>query len=136
MKNVVVALLSRKRSNGLTEYLLVKSRKDFGRFTDLWYPPGGHLEENEDEIEALVREVQEELGLKIKPTKKIATTPGDIENQITHWWKCDISSNGMKVDQEEIAEVGWFIKDEMEKNMPLWPATRNFFEKYVFSREN
>lgn len=31
----------------------------------LWLPPGGHIEENEDPIEAVLREVLEETGLEV-----------------------------------------------------------------------
>lgn len=36
----------------------------------LWLPPGGHIEENEDPIEAVLREVHEETGMRaeIVPT--------------------------------------------------------------------
>ena len=135
VKNVVVGLLSQKRGNDLIEYLLVKSRKDFGRYTGYWYPPGGHLEEEEDERAALIREIEEELGLNVKPINKIATTPGDTENQMTHWWECKLLSDKIKINQEEITEIGWFTKDDME-NMQLWPATKVFFEEYIFSHED
>jgi 8-oxo-dGTP pyrophosphatase MutT (NUDIX family) len=29
-----------------------------------WLPPGGHIEENEDPVEAVVREIEEETGLR------------------------------------------------------------------------
>lgn len=31
----------------------------------LWLPPGGHIEENEDPIEAMLREVAEETGIEV-----------------------------------------------------------------------
>ena len=31
-----------------------------------WLPPGGHIEINEDPVEAVLREVFEETGLKVK----------------------------------------------------------------------
>ena len=32
----------------------------------MWLPPGGHIEENEDPVEAVVREAKEESGLDVK----------------------------------------------------------------------
>jgi len=132
MKHVVVGLISQKRNDEQDQYFLVKSRKNFGKFTGYWYPPGGHLEKGEDEKRALIREIKEELSLEVEPVKKIAETLGDIKDQITHWWVCNLLSNEIKIAEEEIAEVGWFTKEDM-KIMQLWPATRNFFEKYIFS---
>ena len=31
-----------------------------------WLPPGGHIEENEDPVQAVLREVQEETGLEVE----------------------------------------------------------------------
>ena len=31
-----------------------------------WLPPGGHIENNEDPVEAILREVLEETGLKVE----------------------------------------------------------------------
>jgi len=132
MKHIVVGIINRRRPNGEDEYLLVKSKKDFGEFTGYWYPPGGHLEEGEGEKNTIIREIKEELNLQIEPIRKLAETPGDVKDQNTHWWVCNLLSDKMEIDNTEIAEVGWFTREDM-KTMQLWPATRDFFEKYVFS---
>ena len=31
-----------------------------------WLPPGGHIDENEDPVQAVLREVEEEVGLKVE----------------------------------------------------------------------
>lgn len=126
MKHVVVAILSKMRPDGDREYLLVKSTRDFGAYTGCWYPPGGHLEQGEDEQTALIREGYEELGMEIRVIEKIAETDGDVENQRTHWWRCEMVSDSMTVDHAEIADVGWFTLKEMD-SMSLWPATSHFF---------
>lgn len=131
MKQVAVGLLSRVRQDGRPEYLLVRSKKDFGEFTDAWYPPGGHIEEGEDEKMALTREIKEELGMDVTPVEKIAESPGDVPNQVTHWWKCQLLTADFTVDQSEIDEARWFTGEEM-KEAKLWPATEAFFESHIF----
>lgn len=132
MSRVVVGVLSRKRGEE-TEYLLVKARKDFGEFTGYWYPPGGHIEDGESEAEALVREIKEELNLDILPKERIAETPGDIAGQTTFWWRCELIGEAMQLS-DEIIEAGFFSKQEM-KDLPLWPATKSFFEGYQHEAE-
>ncbi|MFH0873950.1 MAG: NUDIX hydrolase [Candidatus Komeilibacteria bacterium] len=134
IKHVAVGLISRKCEEKQTQYLLVKSKKNFGEFTGYWYPPGGHVEAGENEEKALIREIKEELGLNIEPIKKLAETSSDIADQVTHWWVCQILSNDICIDQSEIAEVGWFTEQDM-KTVPLWPSTRKFMNQYIFQND-
>lgn len=131
MKHVVVGIICRTNSEGKDEYLLVSSKKDFGEYTGAFYPPGGHVEEGEDEQQALSREIEEELGLSVVVGEKLAETSGDVAEQITHWYACELDVGDMKVDTEELAHVGWFTKEQMQA-LKLWPATRKFFENYIF----
>lgn len=134
IKNVVVGILF-KTLNNTKEYLFMSSTKDFGKFTGLLYPVGGHLEEGETEKDALKREIQEELGIKVEPLKKLFQSPGDIPNQITHWWVCKpLPSNIIfKVDKNEVNNILWMNKEEITKNSSLfWPATYKFFTDCLF----
>ena len=47
------------------------------RKVKMWLPPGGHIEENEDPVQAVLREVEEETGVKaeVVPTG----TPVDLD---------------------------------------------------------
>lgn len=129
MTHVVAGIISRKRANGESEYLLVSSKKDFGEFTGCFYPPARHLEVGEDEKTALVREIKEELSLEVLPLRKLAETDGDVKDQLTSWWSCEIVGGKFKVNEKEITKAGFFTRAEMEK-LPLWPATKKFFEDY------
>ena len=131
MKKVVVGLVSRMNETGEKEYLLVSSRKDFGEFTGSYYPPGGHMEEGEGKAQALKREFMEELGVEVEPLEEIAESLGDVKDQITYWWDCKLIDTNFKVKSDEIADVGFFTKEKIEK-LKVWPATRDFFEKYIF----
>lgn len=130
VKHVVVGIIERKNSANEPESLLISAKKDFGNFTGFYYPPGGHLEQNEDEKAALIREIKEEIGLTVEPMEKLAETDSDIENQTTHWWRCRIISGELKINTSEIAAAKFFSKNEMSK-LNLWPATKAFFEKYI-----
>lgn len=123
---MAVAIIKRPEDD---RYLLVSSAKDFGEFSGFLYPPGGKMEEGETVEETLKRELLEELGLTIEPIRQIAKTPGDIEGQETYWWECNIV-RGEIVKSEEIAEVGYFSKQEIEE-LSVWPATKAFFRDYI-----
>lgn len=52
-----------RRNNNKIEYLIIKQKNES---EELWYFPKGHIENNETEEETALREVYEEVGLKIK----------------------------------------------------------------------
>ncbi|MCM2339277.1 MAG: NUDIX hydrolase [Burkholderiales bacterium] len=131
MIHVVVAIISRKREDKQEEYLLVKSQKDFGEFTGCWYPPGGHMEEGETEIQTLVREIKEELNFDIKVGEKVGECLGDVKDYIISWYECELLNFDMNVNKEELADVGWFTKEEMGKDIRIWPKTFEFLQKYI-----
>ncbi len=130
MNPVVAAIISSMNATGEPVYFLVQSKKDYGEYTGYWYPPGGKVEHGETDLEALYREIREELGVVITSAVFISESMGDITKKVT-WWRCDIPLEQIKINTSEIAGSGFFTKHEMRK-MPLWPATKQFFEAYIF----
>jgi 8-oxo-dGTP pyrophosphatase MutT (NUDIX family) len=108
MKQVAVGIISRMRIDGSEEYLLVSSTKNFGEYTGFYYPPGGHVEDGENIKQALIREIYEELKLQIRPIEEIVITPGDVPEQETHWWKCELIAGNIVLQKTEIADAGFF----------------------------
>lgn len=131
MNQVAVGLITKKNALGQDTYLLVRSKKDFGDYTGHYYPPGGHVEPEESSIGCLKREIKEELGLNVISCRKVTESKGDMPDQTTHWYKCEVSDHKIIVDKNELDDAGFFTKEEIQK-MKIWPATRNFFERYVF----
>ena len=137
MKRVVVGVLYRITENG-NLYLLMSSKKDFGKYTGLFYPIGGHVEDGESDIEALKREVFEELGIMVEPLEELLEGQGDIAEQITSWWICKPlpSAVNTKIDESEVKEIKWFTEKEILSNPELlWTATYRFFKETLFQRQ-
>ena len=130
MTHVVVGII--KKDNPLS-YLLVSSKQDFGKYSGFYYPPAGHIEKNEDELSALKREVKEELGINITKAKKIADTMGDVKDQKTSWYICNVDNYNFICDKNELQDAGFFTQKEME-SMKIWPATLSVFKKHIFKR--
>lgn len=57
--NVVAAII--KQDNKI-----LATKRGYGEFINLWEFPGGKIEPNETKEEAIIREIQEELNVKIK----------------------------------------------------------------------
>ena len=136
MRQVVLGIIFRE-NNGVKEYLLITAKKYFGKYTGLFYPCGGHVEEGENPKQALIREVKEELGIVIKPIRELAKTGSDIANQETYWWECEKVpfEIEMGIDDNKIASVRWLEKEYILANPSLfWPATNSFFASYFKSQ--
>jgi len=98
--------------------------------------PGGHLHQDELPQLAIVREVQEELG--------IAITVGDIfySNQFFHpgpqkqtlmlVYKASVTGDVVNFDTTELSEVVWVTKEELV-HLAVYPVYRDtltvYFEK-------
>ncbi len=106
VKHVVVGILY-KIVDDQKLYLLMSSTRDFGQFTGMLYPVGGHIEDGETVEKALEREVYEELAIKIEPVNEIHTSMGDVPDQTTHWWLCKPlpSDTQFDLDTNEVKEV-------------------------------
>ncbi len=87
-------------------------------------PPGGKKHSGEGWREAVVREVEEELGIKVRPEKFFGvydtTSPeGDFSVRM---YLCDVVSGEPRiVEPDKIPEFGWYSFNELEACKALVP---------------
>jgi len=107
-----------------------------------WLPLGGHIELNEDPEEAIVREVAEESGIKVKvvgerpkiksPGTKFLHRPrfldiadlpeGHKHIHFIYFFKA--SSNKIRLSEREHSSIKWFTREELgEKDYNIQPST-------------
>ena len=78
--------------------------------------PGGHIEEGESLVEAVIREVYEETGLTIADPKLVAVKdwePDDGGRYIVFCYKATEFTGQLRSSEE--GEVSWVEKDQLEK---------------------
>jgi len=84
-----------------------------------WVCPGGRLEDDENIVQAIIREVKEETGVLVEPKKVIAIEDlvSSRTKMIKVWMLCDLKDGEIQTTQEAkkegIVEVGWFTKKEL-----------------------
>jgi len=94
----------------------------------------GHIDEKENEVEALIREVKEESGLKV--TKQSLLFEEEVDGNEcsrgikTHYWyvfKCDVSGEISQNDRE-VKSIGWYTKEQV-RDLKLEPIWEYWFKK-------
>jgi 8-oxo-dGTP pyrophosphatase MutT (NUDIX family) len=94
----------------------------------------GHIDEGEDKIQALIREVEEESRLKVEEWELIFEEELDwnwcSKGVGVHYWylfKCKISGETQASDLE-VKSIGWHSVDEI-KQLNLEPVWEYWFKK-------
>lgn len=82
----------------------------------LWDLLGGFIEEGEEPLAALRREIEEETALQIEPGEFLGGYPDRYGDEgiytLNLYWTAQISGGELELD-EELAEVRWFGPEEL-----------------------
>jgi 8-oxo-dGTP diphosphatase len=104
------------------------TQRGYGEFEGMWEFPGGKIESGESCEVALVREIQEELGVDIEVGELICTTEYDYPSfHLTmHCFLCSITSG--EIELREHKSACWLTK-EMLNEVEWLPADLGVIEK-------
>ena len=95
--------------------LLARRASDPG--AGLWDLLGGFIEEGEDPLAALVREVEEETSLRVEPGEFLGAYPDRYGDEgiftLNLYWLARIVGGKLSLDEEELREVAWFRAEEL-----------------------
>jgi len=122
------------KKNG--KYLAIKRVKNVEVGT--WEVPGGRVKFGEKVEDALIREIKEETGLKIKIKKflgygqglKCPHENGTTRHRFILYFECEVISGKLKLDEYEAKEYRWITWDEFKKLKPLSIPIKNFFNHF------
>lgn len=90
--------------------------------------PGGGIEADESEEEALVREFREEVGLKLRPVRRLWTCVTAWKVELA-WWLGEIAPDAIPAaNPREVDSIHWFSPDEMAHLPDLLASNREFLE--------
>lgn len=94
---------------------ILATQRGYGEFKGKWEFPGGKIENGENHIEALEREIKEELDVDINVEDFIITVEHDYPNfHLTmHTYMSKISSG--KIDLLEHMDMKWLELKEIDK---------------------
>lgn len=104
-----------------------------------WGPAvAGTVEEGETYADNIVKEAEEELGLKnIEPTIGPKTKTDDGHHHFTQWYVLNIDLNitQFKIQEDEVEEIKWISAEELKKQLKenpeeFLPKMKKYFELF------
>ena len=109
--------------------ILLQRRNDDGR----WGLPGGAIDPGESPAQAIVREVYEEVGLRVRPTRLIGVfgafplfrhvyPNGDEVHVVVTIFSCDVIGGKLSCRDGEATELRYFDPEDVAKLLTKYPA--------------
>ena len=140
-RNIASALIISKDGRLL---MGMKDPSGGGVYSDCWHIPGGGIEEGEDKIQALIREVREEVGINIANSKialvddkgsgvsKKIKNGEEVECHMSFLvYRVDISANFGEIKitlSDDLKKFEWVSLDKLS-NYKLTPPSITLFTR-------
>ncbi|MFE7169747.1 NUDIX domain-containing protein [Streptomyces sp. NPDC057616] len=121
-REAIVAVVRRE------ERVLVIQRGPLARLPGYWAPLSGTLEPGETQEEALIREVHEEVGLRISPVAKVWESQTEDGTFRLHWWTAEAEQGDVLMNPGEVSDALWVTSQEFSRLQPVFETDRVFFD--------
>lgn len=93
---------------------ILAAQRGYGDFKDGWEFPGGKMQLGETAPEAIIREISEELRVRIRPEKLLVTVEYDYPafHLTMHCFFCTIVEGAIELVEHEAMK--WLAEDELD----------------------
>ncbi len=122
----VIGILNRGQ-----EYLMIRRAEGVPK-PGCWCFPGGHVENGETPRQAVGRELYEELGIRVRPIKRLGAIRIMDSRHILVVWLVEHFDEGFRIARKEIAEIRWVRGDQIRDIHPGLPSNQSVLEMLGF----
>lgn len=125
--DVVAAILERDGK------ILLAQRPPHGDQPGLWEFPGGKVEAGEDQPQALIRELREELAIDAKPARHVASHCGSVSGRLIHLHAWHVPQWRGEIQLLSHSALAW-CAPQQASDYPLAPADIPLLAAFMASR--
>jgi NAD+ diphosphatase len=123
----VIVRIERPSQTG-TEILLARNQRHPSGFFSVL---AGFVEPGESLEECIHREVREEVGIEIKDIQYFGSQPWPFPNSLMIAFTAEYASGAIQVEEEEIAEAGWFKANALPNVPPRISIARQMIDAFI-----
>ena len=95
-------------------------------FTGYWGPLSGKVEPGESQEVAVVRESMEEVGLTVRPVRKVWENISTGGIYRLHWWLAEYVGGELALDKREANDARWVNAEEIGR-LKIFEGDREFY---------
>ncbi|MEK6601536.1 MAG: NUDIX hydrolase [Candidatus Binatota bacterium] len=96
-----------------------------------WAPVSGEVEPGETQEAAVVREAKEEVGLTVRPVRKVWENMSTRGTFILHWWLAEYVGGKLVLEKREVSAARWLTADEIYGLDTTFEGDREFYQKVL-----
>lgn len=100
-------------------FVLMIRRGPNGPDPGYWAPPSGKVESGERQEAAVIREVKEEVGVTIRPVRKVWESISAGGTHTLHWWLVNAEDRDLRPDRaRSVMPAGWPSQRSRQWSLP------------------
>jgi len=115
--------------------VLLIQRAPSVRGAGYWAPVSGEVEPGESQEAAVARETMEEVGLTVRPLRKVWENISSRGTFRLHWWLAEYIAGELVLNVREVSDARWLTADEICELDGTFEGDREFYQKVLPSLE-
>jgi len=96
-----------------------------------WAPVSGEVEPGESQETAVAREAMEEVGLRVRPIRKVWENISTRGTFRLHWWIAEYVAGELALNAAEVSDARWLTVEEICRLDGTFEGDREFYRQIL-----